>query len=201
MPEVECFYGLGSRYCYLAFTQLARLETTYHCRFDLQPISSVELMALRGISPFQGPPPSGQYDWAYRRRDAKAWADHYGVPFVEPRPLPGDHRLLARAAVAAGLQGALRRYSEALFHDLFVGGFEVDLARCRSISARLSLNVERFEIDMVSRRVDERVSEHAKRAHRRGAFGVPTFFVGERMFWGNDRLPLVEDCLRAGAAG
>ena len=28
-------------------------------------------------------------------------------------------------------------------------------------------------------------------AHRRGAFGVPTFFVGKRLFWGNDRLPLV----------
>ena len=32
-------------------------------------------------------------------------------------------------------------------------------------------------------------------AHRRGAFGVPTFFVGEYMFWGNDRMVLLRHFL------
>ena len=35
-----------------------------------------------------------------------------------------------------------------------------------------------------------------REARRRGAFGVPTFFVGEHMFWGNDRLVLLENLLR-----
>ncbi len=38
-------------------------------------------------------------------------------------------------------------------------------------------------------------------AHRRGAFGVPTFFVGKRLFWGNDRLPLVAHFIKKARAG
>ena len=54
MQEVEFFFGLGSRYSYLAFTQIARMESTYACTFNLQPIGSGELLKLRGASPFQG---------------------------------------------------------------------------------------------------------------------------------------------------
>ena len=91
MEEVEFLFGLGSRYSYLAFTQMARIEATYSCTFNLQPIGSGELLNLRGASPFQGAPLSGQYEWDYRRRDAVAWAEYYRVPFVEPKPLPKDH--------------------------------------------------------------------------------------------------------------
>src|SRR5262249_37749859 len=110
MEEVEFFFGLGSRYSYLAFTQIARIETSHSCIFILHPKSSVELMHLRGTSPFQGSPVSGQYESDYRRSDAEAWAKYYRVPFVEPKPLPEDHRLMARACYAAGMQGALRPY-------------------------------------------------------------------------------------------
>jgi 2-hydroxychromene-2-carboxylate isomerase len=84
--EVEFFFGLGSRYSYLAFTQIARIEASHSCTFNLQPISSVELMHLRGTSPFQGPPLSGQYERNYRRSDAEAWA----------KPPTQDRRKLSR---------------------------------------------------------------------------------------------------------
>jgi 2-hydroxychromene-2-carboxylate isomerase len=107
MQKVDFYFGLGSRHSYLAFTQIAGIEARYGCRFALHPISSIELMELRGISPFKGPPVSGQYDWGYRGNDAAAWADYHGVPFVEPKPLSQDHRLMARACHAAGLQEVL----------------------------------------------------------------------------------------------
>ena len=104
MQEVEFFFGLGSRYSYLAFTQIGRIETSFSCTFNLQPIGSGDLLRLRGASPFQGAPLSGQYEWDYRRHDAAAWAEYYRVPFAEPKPLPEDHRLMARACHAAGTQ-------------------------------------------------------------------------------------------------
>jgi len=58
--QVEFFFGLGSRYSYLAFTQMARIEAMYSCTFNLQPLGSEELLKLRGASPFQGAPLSGQ---------------------------------------------------------------------------------------------------------------------------------------------
>jgi 2-hydroxychromene-2-carboxylate isomerase len=183
MEEVEFFFGLGSRYSYLAFTQIARIEATHSCTFSLQPIGSGELLNLRGASPFQGAPLSGQYEWGYRRSDAEAWAEYYGVPFVEPKPLPEDHRLMARACHAAGMQGALRRYCEAMFQAVFVSNEDIDEQTCTAIASRIKLDVRLFGEAISSSSVNERVTESARRAFERGAFGVPTFFLGDRMFW------------------
>jgi 2-hydroxychromene-2-carboxylate isomerase len=195
MEDVEFYFGLGSRYSYLAFTQIDRIGAAYSCAFSLHPISSVELMQLRGASPFQGPPQSGQYEWDYRRRDAEAWASYYDVPFVEPKPLPEDHRLMARACHAAGLQGALRAYCEAMFQAVFAGHQRIDSRTCAAIAARIELDAQLFAAAIDSSAVNERVTASARRALERGAFGVPTFFIGDRMFWGNDRLVLLEHYL------
>jgi 2-hydroxychromene-2-carboxylate isomerase len=192
MQEVEFFFGLGSRYSYLAFTQIARIEASCSCRFNLQPIGSGELLNLRGASPFKGAPLSGQYEWEYRRRDAAAWAEYYRVPFIEPKPLPEDHRLMARACHAAGMQGALRPYCEAIFQAVFVSNEHIDEQTCAAVASRIKLDVRLFSEAIGSSAVDEWVTASACRAFERGAFGVPTFFVGDRMFWGNDRLVLLE---------
>ena len=56
-----------------------------------------------------------------------------------------------------------------------------------------------FLVELDSDRVASALAASAREAFERGAFGVPTFFVGQRMFWGNDRLPLVRHAVLAGA--
>ena len=193
--EIEFFFGLGSRYSYLAFSQISRIEASLSCVFTLRPVSSVELMDLRGRSPFRGAPLSGQYQWDYRRRDAEAWASYYRVAFVEPKPPPEDHRLMARACCAAEVRGALRRYCEAMFEAVFVNNESIDAEACAAIAARIGLDAWLFRDAMSSSAVDQSVTTNARHAFERGAFGVPTFFIDDRMFWGNDRLVLLEHYL------
>ena len=64
--EVDFYLGLGSRYSYLAASQVERIEKAYDCRFVWKPIASGALMDRRGGNPFRGEPLSGQYDWGYR---------------------------------------------------------------------------------------------------------------------------------------
>ena len=195
MEEIEFFFGLGSRYSYLAFTQISRIEASLSCGFRLSPLSSVELMGLRGPSPFRDAPLSGQYQWDYRRRDAEAWASYYRVPFVEPKPLPEDHRLMARACCAAELQGAIRGYCEVMFEAVFATNESIDAEACVAIASRMDLDAGLFREAMDSSAVEQSVSANARRAFERGAFGVPTFVIDDRMFWGNDRLVLLEHYL------
>jgi hypothetical protein len=70
---IDFYLGLGSRYSYLAASQLERIEAKYRCRFVWKPIASGALMDRRGGNPFRGTPGSGQYDWGYREYDA-CWA-------------------------------------------------------------------------------------------------------------------------------
>src|SRR5262245_31252926 len=195
MRSVDFYFGLGSRYSYLAFTQLERIERAQGCCFVLQPLSSVELMQMRGQSPFQQPPVSGQYDWQYRQADAEAWAAYYGVPYVEPKALPDDHRLLAKACWAAHAQARMRAYCNAVFQAVFVEHQDIGRALCVERARDLGLDVDAFDKALDDHAVEQRLTLVTQRAIQRGVFGVPAFLVGDRMFWGNDRLVLLEHYL------
>ena len=201
--ERVCFYySVGSRYSYLASTQIDALERETGCEVFWCPLYSVDLYRLRGASPFEGEPLSGQYDWDWRREDAERWAGYYGVPYKEPKgAVEFDPRLLARACVAAGLLGAVRPYSLALFEAIFVDGTpRIDEEECVRRAQAVGLAMDRFLGQLRSPETDERLEQNARQAHSAGAFGVPTFVVGEEAFWGNDRLVLLRRHLEKLAA-
>ena len=201
--EVEFYYGLGSRYSYLASTQITGLEAETGCRVTWHPLYSADLMAHAGRDPFAGEPQSGQYDWTYRQADAEAWADYYGVPFREPRDIVFKPREAALACLAAGRLGATAPFSHRLFRAIFAEGLTpLDGPAYGRLASEIGLDGERLRDGIGD---PETMAAHAvniERAVSRGAFGVPTFHVpaAGRTFWGNDRLPLVRHCL-AGLAG
>jgi 2-hydroxychromene-2-carboxylate isomerase len=197
MDTVDFFLGVGSRYSYLAASQVERIEAQTGHRFIWKPIASGRLIDRRGGgNPFhdlQGP---GPYNWAYREYDAKGWAAYYGIPFHEPAAFAVDPVLPALACLAAGEQGALVACCRLLQQLVFVDGATIDFAAITALPARLGLAEGQFRHDLEAPETRNRHEALLDEAERRGAFGVPTFFVGRRMFWGNDRLPLLEAALR-----
>jgi len=196
--NVDFYLGLGSRYSYLAASQVERIEAAHNCRFVWKPLASGALMDRLGYNAFRASrPPSGQYDWGYREYDAKCWAAYYGIPFVEPREIRVDAAAPALACLAADGQGALVACCRLIQRLLFVEGAVIDEAALASLPERLGIDRTAFEREYGSLRIRERHEKLIDEAHKRGAFGVPTFFLGERMFWGNDRLVLLEAALRS----
>jgi 2-hydroxychromene-2-carboxylate isomerase len=192
---VDFYLGLGSRYSYLAASQVGRIETRYNCRFIWKPIASGSLMDRRGGNPFRGEPVSGQYDWGYREYDAKCWASFYGIPFREPAAFRVDPEVLALACLAAEGQGALVPCCRLLQQLIFVDGVAIDDAVLAGLPARIGIDVATFRRNLEAPEARARHEGLLDEARARGAFGVPTFFLGERMFWGNDRLVLLEAAL------
>jgi len=87
-------------------------------------------------------------------------------------------------------------YSLALFQAVWVEGvWPLDEDVCRQAAVSVGLSPSAFEQAFADPATDDELRNTAAEAHRRGAFGVPTFFVGNRMFWGNDRLVLVRHYL------
>ena len=194
---VDFFLGIGSRYSYLAASQVDRIEATHGCRFAWKPIASGALMDRRGGNPFRGEPVSGQYDWGYREYDATCWAAYYGIPFREPAHFRVDPASLALACLAADRQGALVPCCRLLQRLIFVDGQVIDDTVIAGLAGQLGLDVPTFRRDFVEPETLARHHALVEEARSRGAFGVPTFFLGDRMFWGNDRLVLLEAALRA----
>ena len=116
--NIDFYYSIGSRYSYLASTQIDTLKKATGCDVEWHPINSVRLINQRESSPFDGI--SGQYEWNYRELDAKRWAKLYGVPYLEPRGrVQFDSELLARACIAAKRFGKVAEYSRLLFAAMF----------------------------------------------------------------------------------
>jgi 2-hydroxychromene-2-carboxylate isomerase len=193
MATIDFYYSIGSRYSYLASTQMAGLEAQGH-EVVWRPLNSRALVARRGHDPFSGAPVSGQYEWSYRRRDAERWAAYYGIPFVDPRErVEFDTELVALAAVAAARLGQVQTYSRELFSAMFAEPEvrRLDRTECIWRAAKQGLAADLFE-----RELEDPATRHAHDAAidaalRAGVFGVPTFVVQGELFWGNDRLVLL----------
>jgi 2-hydroxychromene-2-carboxylate isomerase len=189
---VDFFYGLGSRYSYLASTQIAQLEADTGCRVRWRPLYSADLFALRGVDPFRGEPISGQYAWSYRRFDAACWADYYGVPFREPDDLEADWRLLALAATAADRLGAVVPFSRKVLDAVFVrGAAPLDAQACLRVADEAGLDQTAFAAALEAPGTADALAATVADAHVQGVFGVPSFVLGGEVYWGNDRLPIV----------
>ncbi|WP_424832989.1 DsbA family protein [Ruegeria sp.] len=197
--KVKAYLGLGSRYSYLASTQLDRIAESCGIEFDWIPINSVDLIrrARTDGSPCDQPILAGQYDPKFRERDAKRWAVHYHVAFNEPDLSSLPSNALALTCWCLPDPDLRQKLIKDIFNAIF------------SESATMTMN----SLELVARNYDVSPAEIAdglnggeaaslhelaiQNALKDGAFGVPTFVADGELFWGNDRLPLLETYLEA----
>jgi 2-hydroxychromene-2-carboxylate isomerase len=200
VKTVEFYYSVGSRYSYLASTQLHALAAECNCRFEWLPVNSAELMSRFGRNPFAGQPVSGQYEWSYRERDAKRWAMLYGVPFLEPRGrVEFDSGQLALACTAARRLGHVVAYSRSLFSAMFIEPTTViGREECVRRAADCGMTADTFANMLDDPATTGELEAVTARAHAAGVFGVPTFVMENQLFWGNDRLVLLREHLKKG---
>jgi 2-hydroxychromene-2-carboxylate isomerase len=194
MAEVLFYYSIGSRYSYLAASQLGELVEETGSTIDWLPLNSARLLSERGGGPFRGEPVSGQYDWSYRTRDAERWAELYGIPFVETRGrVELDTEALALAATAAKRLGKIEAMSNELFAAVFDGRSSVvDMDECIRRAEACGLPSATFRAELEQPATRKQLEHTMRSALRAGVFGVPAFVVGGELFWGNDRLILLK---------
>ncbi|MEQ9490119.1 MAG: 2-hydroxychromene-2-carboxylate isomerase [Alphaproteobacteria bacterium] len=196
---IPFYFGLASRYSYLASTQLDRIESETGCAFEWLPLATGTLIsrANGGRNPFHENPGSGQYDWAFREQDALAWAAYYGVPFREPATFRTDPVDLSKACWFADRSGLLKPMCRRIFQAIFVESRIVDRPLLAEMAAELGLDAAMMIEALDSPDLIEKHEQVIERALSDGAFGSPTFIVNGTLFWGNDRLPLVRHAIES----
>jgi 2-hydroxychromene-2-carboxylate isomerase len=129
--------------------------------------------------------------------DINRWQRRYGVP-VNPNPhFPVNTLHAMRAAVAALGDERFGAFHEAMYRGVWVDGKNLgDEAVLRSEIAAAGLDADAVLARSKEQVVKDELRHNSEEAVERGAFGAPTFFVGDEMFWGNDRLDFVEEALR-----
>ncbi len=189
--QVEFFFDLGSPWTYVASTQLDGLceRTGVEIRWRPFLLGGV-FKATNNKSPFLEPV------WNklnHQREDMKAWIAHYGIPFNFPSNFPPNTLLAMRGAVVADTFGRIVPYARAANRAFFVNDEDLsDPETVMKIAERAGLDRGDFEKRLAATEVKEALRRNTDEAVERGAFGSPTFFWNGHMFFGNDRLALLE---------
>lgn len=187
MASFDFFYDLGSPYSYLASTQLDGIAERTGARAVLYPVT---LGGLRKTTGRQGPPAA---QLKYMAEDTARWARQYRVPLRLPQPYPASTIKPLRAVVAAERLGRQADAMHALFHACWGEGRDIsNPAEIERALASAGLDGKELLALTESEEVKDALRRNTDLALARGVFGVPTIFVGERSFWGNDRLQFVE---------
>ena len=185
MKRIDCYLDFISPYAYLAFEQLPRTLEGLGYEVVYRPILFAALLKAHGqLGPAEIPP---KRDWTYRQ---VLWqAETLGIPMQLPAAHPFNPLALLRLAWACARQGTPNRYvcETLLRHVWRAGGAPADdPARLAEVTARLTP-----ALDPASDEVKQALKGATDAALAAGMFGVPTFAVDGRLFWGLDALPML----------
>ena len=198
MKVVQFYFSSCSRYSYLAATQVPALSLEADANFEWVAVNSADLIQRAGVDPFRADLRRGQYDHAYRTRDANRWAAFYDVPYNEPDIWNIDGKLMALACIAARRLGPGQIFARRLFKAWFVEGLapNTDQALAK-LGREASMDEQTFVAAIHAPETAAQHEANIARALDAGAFGVPSFVVDGEVFWGQDRLPLLRNYLMA----
>jgi len=183
---VRVFFNFRSPYCYLASRGLfARLG-----QFDIT-------IAWRSLGGWDGrsPPERAKVKVPITRQDVARWCRRLDIPF-NPPPISTEPTPAALVSFAAEDAGLLRAYVERVMWREWAEGQDIgDTDVLLGVAADIGLPAERVHAALASDEYRALLAKHWDEAQELGVIGVPTFVVGDQIFWGNDRVDFLEEYL------
>ena len=183
---VRIFFNFRSPYCYLVSHRLfARLAA-----FDIDVV-------WRSLGGWDGrsPPERAKVKVPLTRQDVARWCRRMQVPF-NPPPISTDPTPAALVAFAAEDANLLGRYVERVMWREWAEGQDIGRTEVLDgVALDIGLPVTAVRAALDDFRLLARLQENWQEAESLGVIGVPSFVVGDQIFWGNDRVDFLEDHL------
>lgn len=192
---VEFYFDVGSPAAYLAWTQLPKIVQQAGCEIEYRPFLLGGVFQATGNRSPMEVPAKGQY----MQDDLQRFAKRYGVPFRHNPHFPINTLTLMRGALGLQMREPQRMvpYVDAVYRAIWVDGKNMnDPATVAAVLQQAGFDPEKLLALAQDPAVKDELKVVTQEAVARGAFGAPTFFVGDQMFWGQDRLDFVKEALQ-----
>ncbi len=190
--QVEFFFDVGSPASYLAWTQISKLAQRHGAEVIYQPMLLGGVFKATGNTSPATIPAKGRYT----RVDFLRFARRYGVPFEHNPFFPINTMQLMRGAAAYLGTERFVPYVEAVFQAMWVDGQDMGNPEVvAEVLGRHGFDAAELLQKINDPAVKDRLRQITEQAIERGVFGAPTMFVGDEMFFGQDRLDFVEEAL------
>jgi len=185
--DVKVFFNFRSPYCYLASKSLWKIIDDYHTNLVWRPFGGWD---------GRSDPERAKIKITLTRQDVARWAKKMGIPY-NPPPVTTDPTKAGAGSLLAEEKGLLRKYMTEMMRAEWAEGLDIGQDDVL-LNVGEAVGLDRKELAEAIESQDnlDRLAEHKKEADSLGIIGVPSFVIGEDIFWGNDRLEFVHDHLR-----
>lgn len=185
--RIEFFYDFRSPYSYLAFTQLRGMNVD----ISLRPMQILKVMEMVGNVPTTI---TCAAKGRYAREDLGRWAQRYGIALNPSDMRKNDGDACSRAVLAAADYREANAVTLALYQACWSEG--KTLANSADVVAAIAeagIDASQIASRLDTNEVVAQLEANTHEAAERGVFGSPTIFVGNTLFFGNDRLDFVRE--------
>ena len=184
--NVTLYFNFRSPYCYLASKKMFALEDEHGARFVWRPL---------GGWAGRSPPERAKYKIPIVRQDIARWCRRMNIPY-QPPPITTDPTIAAAGSLLAESRGCLRQYIVAVMAKEWADGEDIgDPEVLLAVGESVGLDRSELAATIESEEALATLEQNHAEASERGAFGVPTFIVGDQIFWGQDRIDFVAEHL------
>ena len=187
-----CF-DFGSPYSYLAYNYLSPIKDA-GAQIELKPV------LLGGIFKATGnqPPATVQKKGEYMFKDIQRWSNKLGISFKMNPYFPILTVPHMRGAILAQKKNILEDYMQSMFDSMWLKGLNLnDQEILTQVASESGIDPNDFAEGISSDEIKNELKENTQFAIDKGAFGVPTYFLEDEMFWGIDSIKFLLDSLKS----
>lgn len=189
---VEFFFDYGSPNVYIAYTQIFKIADRTGATIIWKPALLGGIFNAIGNRAPATLPPKAKWMW----QDLNRFAARFGVPFKLNSHFPVNTVPHMRGALVALRDGYLQQYSDIMFKAIWIDDVNTaDTAEFARVLNEGKLDAAKIMAEMQEPAIKQELFDRTAEAVERGAFGMPTFFIGDEMHYGKDRLDFVEEAL------
>jgi 2-hydroxychromene-2-carboxylate isomerase len=191
--KLEFFYDCSSPWTYLAFSKIEQLARRAGADLIWKPFLVGGVFNTVNPSVYESRTNPVKPKARYYAKDLQDWAQFYGLRIGQPSVFPVNSVKAMRGALVAIEHGKAAPYSRRVFESYW--GDNLDISQddvLRAIVREVGLDEREFFEKIASEKYKAALRANTDELIARGGFGSPTMFVNGSMFFGNDRLALVE---------
>jgi 2-hydroxychromene-2-carboxylate isomerase len=182
---IDFYFDFVSPYTFISFQQIKTIKFKQAFKFRLKPILLGGLHDLHKITAPAFVPAKARF----MIRDCKMVCEKYKISFKFNSYFPIKTLALMRGVLIAEEDGIANKYIEKIFESIWVSGLNLnDQIIFDKVLKNLNINPKTFALRLSNQNIKDELKKRTQEAFNNGIFGAPTFYVNNKVFWGQDRL-------------
>jgi 2-hydroxychromene-2-carboxylate isomerase len=195
MTKVEFHFDFGSPNAYLSHLVIPDIEKRTEVKFEYVPILLGGVFKLTNNRSPAETLKGIRNKPEYERLETQRFIRRHGITRFHSNPyFPVNTLMIMRGAIAARIMGVFERYVDETYRSMWADPKKMDdPSIVRGVLAEAGLDADRVLRLIETREIKDELLHNTERSVERGTFGSPTFYVGDEIFFGKDRLRDVEE--------